>query len=333
MRLVGGRSLQKCFRLAIMSALVAAVSFAVLAWCSGGAFAVVETIQHNVQSRDWNQYGHQYQSGPWHSFFTGFWVMSPITTLLCIVGIAAMTGPRNSRLGLLTLDGRQRRIGWAMAYLIFTLVFVATVSPKNKNLRFVTILFGPCSLLSGLGMVHLLALAKSNLTISGYRSAVCAAVIVLGLTCLTDYRRFERVFVRYALDDLTIVRVINYALTADSNADKAPSEVMASSGVSAVNPPGSPPPGDPGSYLALSLRFYKEQRYLGSIVASRLALDLRPGFAEAWNNIGAAYNQLGRFEEAAAACEQALRYNPDFDLARNNLQYAYDMETRSASPP
>ena len=25
---------------------------------------------------------------------------------------------------------------------------------------------------------------------------------------------------------------------------------------------------------------------------------------------------------AAAACEQALRYKPDFDLARNNLQYA-----------
>lgn len=52
------------------------------------------------------------------------------------------------------------------------------------------------------------------------------------------------------------------------------------------------------------------------------ALDLRFGYAEAWNNIGAAYNKLGRYEEAAAACEQALRYKPDFDLARNNLQYA-----------
>ncbi|PZR72977.1 MAG: hypothetical protein DLM73_11765 [Chthoniobacterales bacterium] len=316
------RSLQKGFRIAIMSALVAAASFAALAWCSGGAGPLVETIRHTVEAREWNQYGHQYQRGPWHSFLTGFWVMSPITALLAIVGIATMTGPRNSRLGLLTLDPRQRQIGWAMVYLISTLVFALTVAADLKNLRYVTILLGPCCLLSGLGMVHLLVLAKSNLTISGYRSTVCAAVLILGLTCLTDYRRFERVFVRYALDDLAIVRVINYALAAGSNADKAPLEVMASSEISAAGPPVSRLPGTPESYLALSLQFYREGRYFESVVASRLALDLRPGYAEAWNNIGAAYNQLGRYDEAAAACEQALRYKPDFDLARNNLEYA-----------
>jgi protein O-mannosyl-transferase len=81
-------------------------------------------------------------------------------------------------------------------------------------------------------------------------------------------------------------------------------------------------PTTPESYLALSLQLYGEERYVESIVASRRALDLRPGYAEAWNNIGAAYNKLGRYEEAATACEQALRYKPDFELARNNLQYA-----------
>ena len=78
----------------------------------------------------------------------------------------------------------------------------------------------------------------------------------------------------------------------------------------------------PEYYLALSLQFYGEERFVESIVACRRALDLRPGYAEAWNNIGAAYNKLGRYEEAAAACEQALRLKPDFELARNNLQYA-----------
>jgi protein O-mannosyl-transferase len=78
----------------------------------------------------------------------------------------------------------------------------------------------------------------------------------------------------------------------------------------------------PESYLALSLQFYNEARYIESIEASRLALDRRPGYAEAWNNIGAAYNKLGRYEEAVTACEQALRYKSDFELARNNLQYA-----------
>jgi tetratricopeptide (TPR) repeat protein len=83
-----------------------------------------------------------------------------------------------------------------------------------------------------------------------------------------------------------------------------------------------PAPQTPEYYLSLSLQFYGEERYVESIVASRRALDLRPGYAEAWNNICAANNKLGRYQEAVAACEQALRYKPDFELARNNLQYA-----------
>jgi hypothetical protein len=43
------------------------------------------------------------------------------------------------------------------------------------------------------------------------------------------------------------------------------------------------------------------------------------------NNICAACNKLGRYGEAAPACEQALSYKPDFELAQNNLQYARKM--------
>lgn len=78
----------------------------------------------------------------------------------------------------------------------------------------------------------------------------------------------------------------------------------------------------PESDLAASLQFYHEERYADCIAASQAALALRPGYAEAWNNIGAAYNKLGQFNEAIAACEEALRLKPDFPLARNNLAYA-----------
>jgi len=44
----------------------------------------------------------------------------------------------------------------------------------------------------------------------------------------------------------------------------------------------------------------------------------------------AACNKLGRYDEAAAACEQALRCKPDLELARNNLQYARKMARASA---
>ena len=81
----------------------------------------------------------------------------------------------------------------------------------------------------------------------------------------------------------------------------------------------------PESYLQASLDAYRENRYMDSIAACEEALKVRPGYAEAWNNIGAARNQLGQYEKAVSALETALLLNPDFPLARNNLGYARKM--------
>jgi tetratricopeptide (TPR) repeat protein len=104
-----------------------------------------------------------------------------------------------------------------------------------------------------------------------------------------------------------------------SPTDLTARDLLARTDGQAINQPATQ---TPGSYLDLSLQLYREERYVESIAASQRALDLRPNYAEAWNNIGAAYNKLGRYDEAVAACEQALLYKPDFELARNNLQYA-----------
>jgi tetratricopeptide (TPR) repeat protein len=84
------------------------------------------------------------------------------------------------------------------------------------------------------------------------------------------------------------------------------------------------------SYLALGFRYYFEGRYPESITASRSAIALRPGYAEAWNNIGAVYNRLGQYEQGIAACNEALRLRPGFERAQNNLQYAHQMLGESA---
>lgn len=107
-----------------------------------------------------------------------------------------------------------------------------------------------------------------------------------------------------------------------SPTDLTARDLLAQADGQAVNQPATQ---TPEYYLDLSLQHYREGRYAESIVACRRALDLRPGYAEAWNNICAAYNKLGRYEEAAAACEEALRLKPDLQLARNNLQYAREM--------
>lgn len=90
----------------------------------------------------------------------------------------------------------------------------------------------------------------------------------------------------------------------------------------------TPDPGaaqKPDAYLSLSLQRYNEGRYVEAIDACKFALAIKPNYAEAWNNMCAAYNKLGRYSEAADACEQALRYKPDFELARDNLRFAQDV--------
>ena len=78
----------------------------------------------------------------------------------------------------------------------------------------------------------------------------------------------------------------------------------------------------PETYLNLSLKYYNERRYVEAIKAAEQALQLKPDYAAAYNNICAAANELGLYDQAVIAGEQALCYQPNFSLAFNNLQYA-----------
>lgn len=78
----------------------------------------------------------------------------------------------------------------------------------------------------------------------------------------------------------------------------------------------------PEGYLALSLDHYQHGRYQECIEAARKALLLNPAYAEAYNNIAAAYQSMGRWDDAIDAAQKALALKPDFPLARNNLAWS-----------
>lgn len=75
-------------------------------------------------------------------------------------------------------------------------------------------------------------------------------------------------------------------------------------------------------YLNLSLEHYAAGRYPECIMAARAALELRPEYAEAFNNLAAAYASLQKWDDAIRAAREAVRLKPDFQLARNNLAWA-----------
>jgi tetratricopeptide (TPR) repeat protein len=78
----------------------------------------------------------------------------------------------------------------------------------------------------------------------------------------------------------------------------------------------------PEELLNLSLSLYRAGRYHESIQAAKLALKLRPGFAEAWNNIAAGHEALGEWDDAIQAAAESVALQPDFQLAKNNLAWS-----------
>ena len=76
------------------------------------------------------------------------------------------------------------------------------------------------------------------------------------------------------------------------------------------------------NYFKLSFEFYNAGKFTESIRAAEKALEFDSTSAAAHNNICSAYNELKEFEKAAGACRTALKFDPNFQLAKNNLDWA-----------
>lgn len=86
----------------------------------------------------------------------------------------------------------------------------------------------------------------------------------------------------------------------------------------------------PESLLRLSLSYYQAGRFEDCIHTAQRALQLRPAYAEAYNNIAAAYQALHQWRPAIVAAQEAVRLKPDFQLARNNLAWSESQLQRAA---
>jgi tetratricopeptide (TPR) repeat protein len=61
----------------------------------------------------------------------------------------------------------------------------------------------------------------------------------------------------------------------------------------------------------------------GAETAFRRAIGLRPGFADAWNELGYALRNQGRYPESLKAYDEALKLRPNFPEALEYLGEAY----------
>jgi tetratricopeptide (TPR) repeat protein len=76
---------------------------------------------------------------------------------------------------------------------------------------------------------------------------------------------------------------------------------------------------DPRELVSLAQRLRRESRFADARAAAVGAIEIEPGNAAAWFNLGAALAGLGRVEDAEAAYRRALEYQPRYAEAWSNL--------------
>ncbi len=81
-------------------------------------------------------------------------------------------------------------------------------------------------------------------------------------------------------------------------------------------------------FLNYSLECYKLKKYDACVEAAEKSIAIKPS-AGAYNNICAAYNQMGLYDKAIEACNQALKIDRNHKLAQGNLDFAI---ARTKSP-
>lgn len=84
----------------------------------------------------------------------------------------------------------------------------------------------------------------------------------------------------------------------------------------------------PETLINASLQYYNSGQFEKCIETAQAALQLKPGYDLAYNNLCAAYNRLKLYDKAIAAGSQGLKLNPSNKLLLGNLAEAYKLKNQ-----
>lgn len=181
------------------------LSVSLLAYASGGVLHVIEVLKHHKEAMPTNQYAVDYQTGPWYNLLLGVWIMSPANTILFVIGIIGLLfdGRLTNREPILPDAKKKGAISWII-FIIIAFMTVAIITPCFQNLRYISVLYIPFYLVSGLGLWFIISLARYIFKGFSFSAAIALIIIASGVTALSDYKKFEKIFVRTGIADLSI---------------------------------------------------------------------------------------------------------------------------------
>jgi tetratricopeptide (TPR) repeat protein len=119
---------------------------------------------------------------------------------------------------------------------------------------------------------------------------------------------------RHSMGRLKGLAVATLLLTAPAAAEMTPS---------APSPAAKPATPSAEQEFNRGLRARAAKDWTGAVAAFKKAVEINPRYAEAWNGLGYALRNQGRYQESLDAYDEALRLRPNFPEALEYLGEAY----------
>lgn len=87
--------------------------------------------------------------------------------------------------------------------------------------------------------------------------------------------------------------------------------------------------GEAKSHVEFGIKVAQTGLWKEAIYRWEQAVKIDPAYAQAWNNLAIGYEQEGRFEDARAAYEKALELEPKNELIRQNYELFKEIDERT----
>ncbi len=189
------KSFIKSALLVVFTLLGISISVLILGHVVGGIPRVLEVLKHVKDAMPTNTYAIDYQTGPWYRILEGLWILTPASFVLCIIGIVKVfSGDRHAR---------QSIIAKWLIFIILSFLFITIVTPYMQNIRYLSITFVPFYLMCGLGLWHLISLWK-DFRGGAFYTMIAITVLVLVIISISDYQKFQRIFIKRGIRDISI---------------------------------------------------------------------------------------------------------------------------------
>ncbi|MBU1121544.1 MAG: glycosyltransferase family 39 protein [Candidatus Omnitrophica bacterium] len=186
------------------------IGFFIVSAVCGGFLNVIEVVKHSMGSFKTNEYVLTFHSGPWYQIFQGFFILSPVTTILSFMGIIGTVFFQKVRGGIyrVAISKQPSRVG----IIFFMITFVGIVmGPRHfKNFRFVSSIYPFLYLMAGVGCLFIMRVLREKLKILPSYVVGFGIILAVFTAVFFDYQNFKSIFIVKEIPDLAVKLIIDH---------------------------------------------------------------------------------------------------------------------------